>query len=265
MKKGIIKKILSCALVAAMTMGVMGCGAKKDNAGLDNIKSKKKIVIGLSPDFAPFEFKDKQGNVVGMDAEIIKAIAKDIGVDYEIKSMDFNGLIPALQAGKLDIVVSGMNPTPEREKNILFSDGYYDSASQLVVKKGEADKYKEEKDVEGKTLAVQKASVQETQSKTLKAKEVKSLGKVTDCVLTLQGGKVDAVLLDKPVAMLTVKANDDLELTDLVMKDTTTKAFAVAMKKGETDLQSSINKTIAKLKSDGKLDQFFDDAVKQAE
>lgn len=265
MKKGIIKKIIVGTLIAAMTMGVMGCGAKKENAGLSNIKSKKKIVVGLSPDFAPFEFKDKQGNIIGMDAEIIKAVAKDIGVDYEIKSMDFNGLIPALQAGKLDIVVSGMNPTPEREKNILFSDGYYDSASQLVVKKGEADKYKAEKDVEGKTLAVQKASVQETQSKTLKAKEVKSLGKVTDCVLTLQGGKVDAVLLDKPVAMLTVKANADLELTDLVMKDTSTKAFAVAMKKGETDLQSSINKTIAKLKSEGKLDQFFDDAVKQAE
>ena len=65
--------------------------------------------------------------------------------------------------------------------------------------------------------------------------------------------------------MLTVKANADLELADLVMKDTSTKAFAVAMKKGETDLQSSINKTIAKLKSEGKLEQFFNDAVSQAE
>lgn len=265
MKRGLLKKVLSCTVAILLTLGLGGCFEKKQNQALNSIKEKKKIVIGLNPDYAPFDFKDKQGNIVGMDVEIAKEIAKDLGVEYEIKSMAFRGLIGALNEGKIDIIISGMNPTPEREKNVLFSDGYYDSVSQLVVKKGEASKYKDIKDIEGKKISVQRGTVQETQATDAKAGEVKGLDAATDCILTLKAGKVDGVLLDKPVAMLTIKSNDDIELSDILIKDTETKPFAIAMKKGETDLQTEINKTLEKLKSEGKLDKFFKEAVEKAQ
>lgn len=263
MKKGLLKKICVSSMVAIISLGIMGCG--QTNKALENIKKNKKIIVGMSPDYPPFEFKDKQGNIVGMDIEIIKEIAKDLGVEYEIKEMDFGGLIPALSANKLDVVLSGMNPNPEREKSVTFSDGYYDSKSQFVVNKGDADKYKSLKDFEGKKISVQQGTVQEGQVGDISGAEIKALGKTTDCILTLQGKKVDAVLLDKPVALANVHANSKLELVNVEIVDKEQKPFAVAMKKGETDLQAEINKTISRLKSEGKLEEFFNDAVKQAE
>lgn len=263
MKKGLLKKVVSIALVSAMAIGVLGCSNKASTAtnALSKVKEKKKIVIGLSPDYAPFEFKDKQGNIIGMDVEIIKEISKDLGVDYEIKGMDFDGLIKSLEANKIDVILSGMNPTAEREKSVTFSRGYYDSVSQIIVRKGDASKYKSVKDLEGKKIAVQKGTVQEAQAKDAKASEVKALGKTTDCVLALQGNKVDAILLDLPVAAFNAKANADVALVDIKIKDSTTKPFAVAMKKGESQLQEAINKTLDRLEKEGKLKSFFEDAV----
>lgn len=264
MKKGLLKKIASIALVSVMAVSVLGCTNKSGTAvsdDLSKIKANKKIVVGLSPDYAPFEFKDKQGNIIGMDVEIIKEVAKDLGVEYEIKGMDFDGLIKSLEANKIDVILSGMNPNPEREKSVTFSRGYYDSVSQLVVRKGDAGKYKTVADLAGKTIAVQKGTVQETQANTAKAGTVKALGKTSDCILALQGKKVDAVLLDQPVAMFNAKANADLELAEVQIKDTTTKPFAAAMRKNETKLQEAINKTLDRLEKEGKLKSFFNDAV----
>ena len=141
MKKGIIKKLMAIAAVATIAIGMVGCGSgtttekKEGNAApaakattLDAIKSKGKLVVGTSADYAPYEFHTQvngKDQIVGFDIEIAKQFAKDLGVELEIKDMAFDGLLVALQADKVDMVFAGMTPTEVRKKNVDFSDIYF--------------------------------------------------------------------------------------------------------------------------------------------
>ena len=119
MKKGLIKKFIITGLVTVMSLGLAACGSsnKKSESVMDSIKEKNKVVVGLSADYAPYEFhiiENGQDKIVGFDVNLAEEIAKDLGVELEIKEMEFDSLITALPAGKIDLIISGMNPTPKR-------------------------------------------------------------------------------------------------------------------------------------------------------
>jgi len=262
MKKGIFKNIAAISLAGIMALGLMACGKKDaDKTALEKIKASGKIVMGTSPDFPPFEFKDANGNVVGMDVSIAKEIAKDLGVTLEIKEMDFEGLLPALQGKKFDMILSGMTPKEERKQSVDFSDLYYKTDNVFVVKAADKDKFNTLEDLSGKKIGVQKGSVQEDLAKEkVTNAQLNSLAKTSDVVMNLKSGKIEAVLLEQPVAESFVAKNAELALSKVVIKDQVG-GYAIAMPKGETDLQAAINKTIARLEKEGKLKQFFDEAV----
>src|SRR3712207_5585909 len=129
MKKG-LKKLVALGLIAVMSAGMVACGKKdagssSSQSALAQIQENKKLVLGTSPDYPPFEVlvsEGGKGNVVGADIELAKKLAEKMGVELEIKTIDFDALIPALQSGKVDVVITGMSPTEERKKNIDFSD-----------------------------------------------------------------------------------------------------------------------------------------------
>lgn len=279
MKKGILNKIIAVVAVSAIAISAIGCGSsaktegektegaaveqKADGGNLDDIKSKGKLVVGTSADYPPYEFhaiKDGKDDIVGFDIDIAKEVAKDLGVELEVKDMDFDGLLVALQAGKVDMVFAGMTPTDERKENADFSDIYYTATHRFILRSGEEGSVKSFDDLKDKKIGVQKGSIQEGIAKdNFDAANIKSLAKVTDLVLDLKNNKVDAILIEEGVAKINCDKNKDIAVSDFVVKDEDGGA-AIALKKGSTELQTEVNKTISKLKEEDKITKFVSDA-----
>lgn len=260
-----IKKIAAVALVAVVTVGMYGCGQKKEESALDKIKSNGTLVIGTAPGYPPFEFmsaKDGKGDLVGSDIDLGNKIGKDIGVKVEYKTMDFDALIPALQAGKVDMVISGMTPNEKRKKSIDFSDIYYSGTNALIVASSKNDIPKTEDELKKLKLGVQKGSVQEAYAlETLKAENVKSLTTIPDLIQDLKNGNIDAVIANKEVGGINIKQYDGIKLdTNLEMKSFNGgESSAVGLKKGDNKtLIESINKTIKELKDSGEYKKIME-------
>ncbi|WP_347161267.1 transporter substrate-binding domain-containing protein [Peptostreptococcus anaerobius] len=272
MKKG-LKKLAALGLVAVMALGMVACGKKDAGANssqtaLAKIQANKKLVLGTSPDYPPFEFlvsEGGKGNVVGADIELAKKLAEKMGVELEIKTIDFDALIPALQSGKVDVVITGMSPTEERKKNIDFLDIYFQGKNGVIVKKGDAGKYKTEDDLKKAKLGVQKGSTQETYIKdTLKVTGYKGLTAVPDLVMDLKNGNVDAIVLNDKVAGINATKYDGVEIVkDIKMTSAgEEEAMAIAVKKGDNkDLIELMNKVIKDLNASGEYDKILADAV----
>lgn len=255
-----ISVIISLLVITAIFFA--GCGnanVNESKTALEKIKESGKIVLGTSPDYPPYEFEkeiDGKNTIVGFDIEIAKEIAKDLGVELEIKSMEFGGLLGGLKTNKIDFVMAGMTPDAERAKEVDFSTIYYNAEHGLVINKKDIDKYKEVSDLKGKIIGVQQGAIQEGIAKEqIESPQIKALGKVSDLMLELKTGKVDAVVVEQPVASSYVKNNDDLYLTNIVFKDEEG-GSAVAVNKGNEDLLEAINKTIERLIEENKIDEY---------
>lgn len=279
MKKGILKKMIAVVAVATMAISAIGCGSssktegektegaaveqKADGGNLSDIKSKGKLVVGTSADYPPYEFHtmaNGKDEIVGFDIDVAKEVAKDLGVELEVKDMDFDGLLVALQAGKVDMVFAGMTPTDERKENADFSDIYYTATHRFILRSGEEGSVKSFDDLKGKKIGVQKGSIQEGIAKdNFDEANIKSLAKVTDLVLDLKNKKVDAILIEEGVAKINCDKNKDIAMSDFVVTDENGGA-AIALKKGSTELQTEVNKTISKLKEEDKITKFVSDA-----
>lgn len=235
-------------------------------SALQAIKSKGKLVIGTSADYPPYEFHkeiDGKDQIVGFDIEIAKEMAKDLGVELEIKDMAFDGLLVALQSDKIDMVFAGMTPTDERKQNADFSDIYYNATHRFVLRSGDEAGITKMEDLKGKKIGVQKGSIQEGIAKdNFDAANIKSLDKVTDLILDLKNNKVDAVLAEQPVAKINVEKNEGIAIADKLEITDPNGGSAVAMKKGSADLLEQVNKTIKRLKDEDKINQFVVDVNK---
>lgn len=261
--KRLFKKLIPAALltgVLALTLTACGGGSDSSN-DLEAIQSKGKVVLGTAADYPPFEFMDKENNYVGMDIDLAKEVAKDLGVELEVNDMQFESLITALNSDKVDMIISGMNPDEERKKSVDFSDIYYESKHYMIVRKSDVDTLKTEDDLKGKKIGVQLGS---TQEKLVREKfpesEIETLPAIPDLMMILESGKVDAVVTEDAVAENYAQTSDKLALNGLEYTDGET-GVAVAVRKGNPELVAELNKTIKRLKDEGKIDQFYKDAV----
>ncbi|AIY84157.1 amino acid ABC transporter [Clostridium baratii] len=270
MKKGLLKKVLASCLALAMTFSIVACGNKEDKGtssesktALTEIKDKGELVVGLSADYAPYEFYtmvDGKKTIVGFDVELAKEIAKDLGVKLTLKEMKFDALLGALPAGQIDMIISGMNPDEERAKVIDFSDIYYTAQHGVLVNKKDLDKYKSVEDLKSARVGAQMGSTQaDIIKEKIKADNPTLLANVNNLILELKSGKIDALVTEKPVAEMAIKNNNELALSKIEFKDETG-GNAVAVKKGEKELVEQVNKTIKRLKDSGDLDKFIVDA-----
>jgi arginine/lysine/histidine transporter system substrate-binding protein len=252
------KNRLSIYFIIVLAL-LAGCGAVEENSSSSNSgdESGKKLVMATSADYPPYEFVDtaKGGEIIGFDVDIAKHIAKELGYEIEIKDMDFNGLIPALDSGKADFVIAGMTPNAERKKTVDFSDEYY-AAQQLIVTKD--DSIKSVKDLEGKTLGVQLASIQEKEAdKLLKEAKfnVEKRNKVTELIQEMKSNRVDAAIIEDAVAYEFLKENK--ELSSFALPNTDSAGSAIAFPK-DSDLTEEFNKELKKMKEDGTLDKLVE-------
>lgn len=267
MKKGLMKKIIATAVLGIMTMGLAGCGSSNDKNSasktdlLEKIQKNGKLVVGMSADYAPYEFHyiDENGKDVigGFDVDIANEIANKIGVDLVIQEMDFDALVSALPAGKVDLVISGMNPTEERAKVVDFSEVYYNSKHGILVRAEDADKYQTFADLEGAKVGVQLGSTQEKIAKTeIQNVNLQQLSNINNLILELKAGKVDAIVMEKPVAEMAVKSNPELAVGKPIYEEQTG-GNAVGIAKNNPQLLAKVNEVITELNESGKMDEYI--------
>ncbi|MHC1682375.1 MAG: transporter substrate-binding domain-containing protein [Clostridiaceae bacterium] len=270
MKKKKTSKLLAFLVATTVAFGLVACGKASNTteSKLDSIKKAKKIVLGTSADYPPYEFHksvDGKDEIVGFDIEIAKEVAKDLGVELEIKDMQFDGLLSALEAGKIDLIISGMTPTEERKQSVDFSKVYYTAVQNVVVRAEDKDKIKTFADLAGKKLGVQKASIQEKLAKDqLPDNQATSLAKIPDIVLALKSNKFDAAIIEGPVATAYTNSDKSVVISDVKI-ETEDASAAIAVKKGNTDFVDAINKTIDRLLNEKLIEKFVTEANESVE
>ena len=273
----IISMLALCTLMLGM---LTGCGSSKADPAADvavpdwinslsdegiaaakAIIANGKLVLGTSADYAPFEFHTEingTDTIVGFDISIAQYMAEQLGVELEIVDMSFDNLLISLNKGDFDIVLAAMSSNEERAKAVDFSNEYYLSNNVILVQKQNADKYTTKESLQGVSMAAQKGTVCETRAKELAGESsVVSLVKVQDMVSELLSGKVEAVLLDKPVASGYVIMQDSLEMVDIGL--VAEEGMSVAMKKDSAGLTELVNCMLSQLTED-QLDSWMGEA-----
>jgi polar amino acid transport system substrate-binding protein len=276
------KKLLALLMVGIMIFAVVACSAPAEEPSteepaveepaeatkLDEIKESGKLVIGTSADYPPYEFhviKDGADAIVGFDIAIAKVIAEDLGVELEIKDMAFNGLLPALEAGGVDMIIAGMTPTEERALTVDFSMVYYTAIQGVMLNVENADSITTVEDLSGKIVGVQKGTTQEQIAmEQIEGSEVKGLGKMPDLVLQLKNGNIDAVVAEKPVATAYANNNDDVMVADMVL-DSGDSGSAIAFKKGNPEFVGAVNASLTKLMDAEMISQYVFEAIELSE
>lgn len=202
--------------------------------------------MGLSADYAPYEFHatvDGKDKIVGMDIDIAQKIADDMGVELKVEEYGFDALIGALKTGKIDMIISGMSPTPERLKEVDFSNPYMTVEQRVVVRTSDAGKYDELNSLEGLKVGAQKQSTQEELAMNELLADTVSLQRLPDIIMQLQNNKIEGAVIEGPVAEAYISQNSALSFSDIKFKDGT-KQTAVAIPKDSTDFADSINQSI---------------------
>ncbi|MCI8650603.1 MAG: amino acid ABC transporter substrate-binding protein [Anaerotruncus sp.] len=222
-----------------------------ETPNIDRIKSAGKIVMCTNLAFPPFEYVDDNGEAAGVDVDISKEIAKDLGVELEIIDMNFDLIIDSVKTGKADFSAAGMTIKPERLEQIDFSDEYVKSAQYVIIKAGSgvtADK------LDGLVIGVQEQTTGDFYATDeIQAKDVLRFKSGIEAGMALQAGKCDAVIIDKlPAESIAANSNGELEtLPDSLTEE----SYAIAIKKDSPDLVAAINATLARLTSEGKIDE----------
>ncbi|RKD30057.1 ABC transporter substrate-binding protein [Thermohalobacter berrensis] len=261
------KKYSTAIILILLTvlMVFTGCSNKST---LAQIKEKGKLIIGTSAGYPPYEFHEEingKDEIVGFDISIAEEIAKDLGVELEIKDMKFEGLLSALNSGKVDIVIAAMTPTEERKKSVDFSKVYYTAVQGVIVRAEDKEKYNTLDDLKGKVIGVQKGTIQEQMAREqIENPQIKALNKIPDIILQLQNGKVDAVLVEKVVGEAYANKNEELAVSNITLQ-AENDGTAIAIKKGSPKLVGAINKTLDRLMKNNDIEKFFIEAVKLAE
>ena len=243
-----MKKMIALALALVLCLSLTACGAKGPT--LADVKEAGKMTVATSPDFPPFE--SLEGNeVVGIEVEIMKLVAKDLGVEIEFVQMDFDSVLVGIEAAKYDCAMSGITVTAEREKNMRFTSPYYNAAQVIVVKADSAIKSKA--DLADKTVSVQTGTTAD-QGCQDEGINVQAFAANADAKAALTTGKVDAWVVDNLTAIQMVAEGDGLVVLEEKM---TEEPYAFAFAFGSEDLVAEINKIQAKLIADGTVEQIF--------
>lgn len=237
--------------------------AEEASLKIEQIKKAGKIVIGTSADYPPYEFhllNEPDGELVGIDIDIAKMIAQELGVKLEIKDIIFSRLFDTLDSEKVDMVIAGLHPTEERKKKANFSDIYYQAIQAIVYRAEDKDKIKTIEDLRGKLVGVQNDSIQEDMAQGhIEGADIVVRETIEELIICLKKGLVDALILEEPVAESYVKRNKDFTLVP--SKEFIDKmGSAIAVRKSDNDLLSQINQILRKLRAEGKNSEFVENA-----
>ena len=247
-----MKKIISIMLLTMLF--VIACGEKKESATSGNEKGQV-IKVGLESTYPPFEYKE-DGQLKGFDIDLMNELGKALGFQVKFIEQPFDGLIPALKSGKIDLVAAGMSATEERKKSVDFSDTYYKSPQIYLRKKGN-DVVSTKESLDGKNIGVQLGTIQETTAKQIKGAKVVPNESTVTLLMNLDAGKLDTVILDGIVASEYIKKYTNIE--SFIEEPSEGNGMGIAANKGKkTELLEKINAELKKMKEDGRYKALLD-------
>jgi len=215
--------------------------------------------VGTHPTFAPFEFMDSQSRTyVGFDMDLIREIGKRAGYEVELVNMGFDGLIPALFTGTIDVVASGITITEERKKKVDFCEPYYEAGQGLLVRTKDATKYTDLKSLEGKTIGVQIGTTGADLAKGISGARIKAFNTGAEAFMDLKMGGSQAVITDRPVIGYFMVQNPRAAkgLTQQKVR-LDAEYFGFAVKKGNAKVKNAIDAALKSMKDDGSYQKIY--------
>jgi polar amino acid transport system substrate-binding protein len=254
MRKTRLGVLIATAVMFAVPLLAAGCGGGDNGEG----GVPDPLVVGSDIPYPPFEF-GKSPPYQGYDIDIVNEIAKRIDTKVKYQDTSFDTIFRDLAQGKFDMVASSTTITPERQKEVDFSQGYYETDQSLTVKQGSDIKSVE--DLPGKTIGAQKATTGAdfAQSNT-SAASVRTYGEVDDAFNALEAGQVDAVINDFSSSEDAVNAKGGLEI---VQKIVTREVYGLAFQKGSTELEDAVNGALTDMKKDGTYTKIYEKWFKE--
>lgn len=209
----------------------------------------EKLYVGTNPEFYPFEYLE-DGNIVGFDADLIEAIGKKLGKEIVWKNIAFDGLLPALQSKKIDIIIAGMTATEERKKFVNFSDPYFTSSQVIILnsENKESLDIKSYEDLPNHSVGVVLGYTGDVAVSKVPKVNIQRFNGASEAVMALKAKKVQAVILDSEPAKNYVKNNKGLEL---ISTDIAKEEYSIAVSKDNIQLAEKINKAYKELVDDG--------------
>ncbi|MCR2108732.1 basic amino acid ABC transporter substrate-binding protein [Campylobacter upsaliensis] len=239
-------------LVAFLSLFVVACS---DTSVTNNDSNASlSLRVGTAPNYKPFDYKE-DAKLTGLDIDLVNEIAKREGIELTWVEMSFDGLIPALKTGKIDMIASAMSATEDRRKSVDFSDVYY-TTKNLYIKKKDNEALNSKEDLEGKIIGVQLGTLQEPAAKVIKDTKVQSNESLSVVIMELKEGKIDAVVADKDVSTGYLKENADL--IGFFEEEDGSEGFSFAFDKDkQKEAIEKFNKGLKDLKVDGTYDQIL--------
>ncbi|WP_028580238.1 transporter substrate-binding domain-containing protein [Desulfogranum japonicum] len=214
----------------------------------------KDLIIGVDANFRPFEFKDAQGKFTGFDVELFDAIAKDLGLNYKWQTMDFNGLIPALQSKSIDAAIAGITIKSSREEVVDFSYPYYDAGLVILVR-ADNTSIKTIEDLKDKKVATKLATTSADYLKTNGVNDVKLLPNTDNLFMELLTGGVDAVFFDSPPLMY-FSQNQGKDKVKIVGPLYQGQSYGIAFPQG-SELREKVSISLLKFMEDGTYENLY--------
>lgn len=263
LKKMFSKQKLILLLLFVFIAGIIGgCGKSQTNSAENTqlpTKEPGKLIVGLCATWPPFEYRDDKGQLIGFDVDLAQEIAKDLGLEVEFKDADWQGLVPSLQKGDYDILITCFSPSEARGETVAFSEPYYKLGSSIVVLK-DNDKIKSKEDLAGKVVGVQLGSADEMAAEKLNKeigfKELKKFKLPPDEFMDLKQGRLDAVIIGYPYAVHHIKSAG--ENFKVIGEPFDVEDIAMVLKKDNTELLQAVNASLARLKENGTYDKLIE-------
>ncbi len=252
-----LKKMLMAAMLAACTV-FTGCGGGGDQPASEAPKDDgaKKIVVGLDDEYPPMGFKDENNEIVGFDVDLAKEAASRLGRPVEFKGIDWASKEAELKSGRVDILWNGLDITPERQENMLFSDPYMDNRQIVFIRHSEEPSMiTEEASLADLTVGTQAASTAEdyfaaNPELTGRLKELKTYGDYISAFMDLENGRLDAIVCDEIVGRYYMsKHPEKIDALDVTVGPTS--QFGIAFRKDDTALRDEVQKAFDDMVKDG--------------
>lgn len=231
-----------------------GCGGEKPSENINGTKHAITLTVGID-EFAPYGFTDQNGNISGFDIDLAKEAGKRMGIEVNFKFIDWDKKENDLNSGNVDLIWNGLDITPERKENILYSKPYMDNRQILVVKRGNPPDIHSLSDLAGKVVATQAGSnsenyVNENEAFKKSFADFKTYPKINDGFGGLSSGEFDVLIIDETAARYDMTKNPDLfEAVEVTIGPVT--ELGIGFRKGNTELRDKVQTVFDEMIADG--------------
>ena len=222
----------------------------------------KPLRVGMDMSYPPYEMRDTQGQPAGVSVDLARALGEHLGRPVQFENMPFSGLVVALKTGRIDVIISSMTATEEGGRSVEFSEPYVRTGLCLLLGAKSDVRGIADLDAEGKKIAIVRGTTGQLWAKmNLKKATLLDLEKETACVLEVTQGKADAFIYDQMSTLRNWQANPDT--TRALLKPFREESWAVAMRKGDTEMKAKVDAFIAKFRADGGFDRLGEKWLKE--